>query len=332
MSHHPERMKLGIIGCGLIGRKRATATPALELVAAADLDLERARRLCADFGGVPSQNWQDVLASDAQVVVIAVTHDQLAPLAQEALLAGKHVLLEKPGARTRGELEPVARLAAEKNLKVKVGFNHRFHPALQKAQELTKHGMLGPLLFIRGRYGHGGRVGYEKEWRFQPELSGGGELLDQGSHLIDLARWFLGGFSRVSGVLPRYFWPGEVEDNCFLLLETKDGCCAQLHATWTEWKNMFSFEITGRDGKIAIDGLGGSYGLEQLAFYRMRPEMGPPETTIWQYPFSDDSWGLEMRELLAAIAEDRRPLGDVEDALENLEIVDRLYAQNGRTR
>jgi predicted dehydrogenase len=118
-----------------------------------------------------------------------------------------------------------------------------------------------------------------------------------------------------------------VEDNCFLMLTSHNGACAHLHATWTEWKNMFSFEITGQHGKIAIDGLGGSYGLEQLAFYKMLPQMGPPETTIWQYPFADRSWALEMDEFISAIRENRRPVGDARDALENLKIIDRLYEQ-----
>jgi predicted dehydrogenase len=249
----------------------------------------------------------------------------LAGLALEAVKAGKHVLLEKPGARRAAELEPVAALAARNKVMVKIGFNHRFHPAPLKARELVDRGELGPLMFLRGRYGHGGRPGYEREWRFDPEVSGGGELLDQGSHLIDLARWFLGKIDGVHGYLPRYFWPGQVEDNCFLLLTAPGGACAQLSASWTEWKNLFSLEIAGRDGKLAIDGLGGGYGTEQLAFYKMLPRMGPPETTIWQYPFPDRSWELEMDELLAAIAENRPPLSDIADARENLRIIDRLY-------
>ena len=318
-------MKLGIIGCGLIGMKRAAADKELSVVAAADLVRDRAEGLCSRFGGVPTTEWKDVLASDADIVVIATTHDQLAPLALEAVKAGKHVLLEKPGARCAAELEPVARVATEQGLKVKVGFNHRFHPSLLKARQIVDAGELGPLMFVRGRYGHGGRVGYDREWRFNAAISGGGELLDQGSHLIDLSRWFLGEFSSCHGVLPRYYWNGTVEDNCFMTLSTVAGQCAHLHATWTEWKNMFSFEITGRDGKLAIDGLGGSYGTEQLAFYKMLPEMGPPETTIWQYPFPDASWAREMKELVNAIQENRAPMGDVHDAIKTLAVIDTLY-------
>lgn len=135
-----------------------------------------------------------------------------------------------------------------------------------------------------GRYGHGGRLGYEKEWRADPTIGGGGELLDQGLHLIDLSRWYLGDFVHVDGYVKTYFWQMPVEDNGFMMLRTKRDQVAWLHVSWTEWKNTFSLEIYGKSGKLQIDGLGGSYGMEQLALYRMHQNMGPPETTIWQFP------------------------------------------------
>jgi predicted dehydrogenase len=217
----------------------------------------------------------------------------------------------------------VAKEARLKGLRVKVGYNHRFHPSMLKARRLVDEGAIGPLMYVRGRYGHGGRVGYEREWRMDPAV-GGGELLDQGSHLIDLAGWFLGGFETVSGRLANYFWPAGVEDNAFMLLGTGDGRCAMLHASWTEWRNMFSFELAGRDGKLAVDGLGGSYGVERLTYYRMLPGMGPPETTIWEFPFPDRSWELEMAELAAAIGEGREPVGGLGEAMGVLEVVERL--------
>jgi predicted dehydrogenase len=180
-------------------------------------------------------------------------------------------------------------------------------------------------MYIRGRYGHGGRVGYEKEWRFNREISGGGELLDQGSHLIDLAHWFLGDFTEVQSALRTFFWPAEVEDNCFLTLSTGSGRVAWLHATWTEWNNLFSFEIYGRVGKLTIDGLGGSYGTESLTYYKMLPQMGPPETTRWDWPSPDESWDLEVKEFAAAITERRRPIGDIEDAVSTMSVIDRIY-------
>jgi len=202
-----------------------------------------------------------------------------------------------------------------------VGFNHRYHPAFQKAREIFESGVLGPLMHIRARYGHGGRIGYDREWRANPALSGGGELIDQGVHLIDLSRWFLGEFQTVEGHATTSFWDMEVDDNTFLSLRTAAGQTAWLHASCTEWKNLFSFEIFGRDGKIQIDGLGGSYGTERLTFYKMLPQMGPPETTCWEYPRGDESWACEIREFMRDIAEDRTPSPSIADAAKALEIV-----------
>ena len=186
---------------------------------------------------------------------------------------------------------------------MRIGFNHRRHRAFRDARRLIDDGALGPLMFVRARYGHGGRVGYDKEWRADPALSGGGELIDQGCHIIDLARWLLGDFTHVEGFAATYFWQMPVDDNAFLLLCTADGKAAFLHASCTEWKNTFSFEIYGRNGKIDIAGLGGSYGVERMAYYRMLPEMGPPETLIREYPMADNSWAVEFRDFL----EDIRP-------------------------
>jgi predicted dehydrogenase len=202
-----------------------------------------------------------------------------------------------------------------------VGFNHRYHPAFLKAREIFDSGILGPLMHIRARYGHGGRTGYDREWRANPPLSGGGELIDQGVHLIDLSHWFLGDFASIEGHATTSFWDMEVDDNAFLSLRTASGQTAWLHASCTEWKNLFSFEIFGRDGKLQIDGLGGSYGTERLTFYKMLPQMGPPETICWEYPRGDESWAYEIREFLRDIAEDRIPSPSLTDAAKALEIV-----------
>jgi predicted dehydrogenase len=184
-------------------------------------------------------------------------------------------------------------------------------------------------MFLRGRYGHGGRIGYDKEWRADPGLSGGGELIDQGVHLIDLSRWFLGELATVQGFAHTYFWEMPVDDNAFLLLRTARDQAAFLHVSCTEWKNLFSFEIYGRSGKLHVEGLGGSYGVERLTHYAMRPEMGPPDTTIWEYPRGDQSWALEFAEFLEDIRLDRTPSAGVADARAALAIVEETYRQSG---
>ena len=320
-------MRIGIVGCGLIGQKRAAAARGHEIVAVADLLPARAEGLALKTGALACDNWQALLALDLDIVVVATSHDTLAEIAQAAVAAGHHVLVEKPAGRSVAELAPVAAAAVRHGRIVKVGFNHRFHPALLKAREVVDSGALGSLMFIRGRYGHGGRPGMETEWRCQPE-AGGGELIDQGSHLIDLSRWFLGELDVGFAATPTLFWDIPVDDNCFLALTSTTGQIAWLQASWSEWKNMFSFEIYGRDGKLTVDGLGGSYGTEKLTFHRMLPGMGPPETTIWEYPFPDTSWDLEFSEFAAAIAEGRRPLGDITDAMAMLKIIDTVYGRS----
>ena len=321
-------MRIGIIGAGLIGDKRAASAKNHDIVAVTDLVESRACALANKYGAKAVATWRDVIAAKVDAVIIATTHDCLAEIALAAIEAGCHVLVEKPAGRNAAEVEPVVLAAKAHNRVVKVGFNHRFHPAILKAKALIDAGEAGPLMYIRARYGHGGRVGMETEWRCQPELSGGGEMIDQGPHLIDLSRWFLGELSVEYGTAPTLYWDIQTDDNCFMVLKASGGQIAWLHATWTEWKNMFNFEIIGRDAKLVIDGLGGSYGTERLTFYKMLPNMGPPETTIWEYPFPDTSWAKEFAEFEAAIQENRQPMGNIVDAWEMLKIVDKIY---GRT-
>jgi predicted dehydrogenase len=323
-------MKVGIVGCGLIGRKRAAAAREHVVTLVADSDCSRARALAEETGAKATTNWREVLNDDADLVIVATQHDSLAEIGLAAIKAGKHTLIEKPAGRCAAELLPIKEASERSGKKVKIGYNHRFHPALLRARELVEEGALGPLMSVRGRYGHGGRIGMEKEWRCQKVLSGGGELIDQGVHLIDLARWFLGELRLDYGAALTSYWPIAVDDNCFLALRGAGGEMAWLHASWSEWKNMFSFEIYGRDGKLTIDGLGGSYGVERLTFHRMLPRMGPPETTSWEFPPPDRSWELEFRDLIRAIEDDHAPIGSVSDAYATLKLVDEIYERGVR--
>ncbi|MEP6860007.1 MAG: Gfo/Idh/MocA family oxidoreductase [Deltaproteobacteria bacterium] len=323
-------MNVGIIGCGLIGKKRADSLLDTKLVACADTALDRAQALAGRFGARATSSWREVAeADDVQIVVIATPHDSLAEITLAAVRAGKHVLVEKPAARSAAELRPVVEESERRNAIVRVGFNHRYHRAFRKAREIVDDGSLGELMFLRARYGHGGRVGYDREWRSNVEVSGGGELIDQGVHLIDLSRWFLGDFTTVQGTAATYFWNQRVDDNAFLLLRTAKNQTAFLHASATEWKNTFSMEIYGKVGKLHIEGLGGSYGTEKLTWYRMTPEMGPPETTAWEYPMADDSWSAEFAEFLDEIHARRKASRGLRDALAALEVVKQIYEESG---
>jgi predicted dehydrogenase len=324
-------VRVAIVGCGLIGQKRAKALAGARLVACADLQLARAEALARTApDAAASADWRaTVHRADVDLVVVATTNDVLTDVARVAVEAGKHVLVEKPAARSVAEIDILIEAAERRARLVRVGFNHRYHPALQKARDLVDAGVLGEMMFVRGRYGHGGRVGYDQEWRANPARSGGGELIDQGVHLIDLSRWFLGDFVNIQGFAHTYFWRMPVDDNAFLTLRTARDQTAFLHVSCTEWKNLFSLEIYGRRAKLHIDGLGGSYGLERLSLYEMLPEMGPPNTTIWEYPRGDQSWVLEFAEFLEDIRLARSPAAGLPAARAALVVVEEIHRQSG---
>jgi predicted dehydrogenase len=323
-----------IVGCGLIGRKRAARLPAGTLAWTCDLDAARAADLAKTAPGCRSTtDYREILADPkVNAVMVSTLNAALAPVSLDAVRAGKHVLVEKPGALNAAELRQVQAAAAKTGAKVRIGYNHRYHPALQKAREYIDSGVLGPLMFMRGRYGHGGRTGYDREWRADAKLSGGGELIDQGVHLIDLASWFFGDFATIAGHATTSFWDMKVDDNAFLSLRTAAGQTAWLHVSCTEWKNLFSLEIYGRVGKLALDGLGGSYGPERLVYYKMLPQMGPPETTSFEYPAGDSSWELEMQAFGEDIRTGREPSPGLREGIRTLEIVETIYRNSGYPR
>ena len=327
-----EQTNFAVIGCGLIGRKRVNALGATpSLLYTCDLDATRAADLAKLAPGCTGVTDFKTVLADARVhaVIVATLNASLAPITLAAVRAGKHVLVEKPGALNAAQLRTIRDAAKKTGARVRLGYNHRFHPALRKARELFESDVLGPMMFLRARYGHGGRKGYDREWRADPALSGGGELIDQGVHLIDLAGWFLGDFTKIEGHATTSFWDMKVDDNAFLSLRTAAGQTAWLHVSCTEWKNLFSLELYGRDAKIAIDGLGGSYGPEKLTFYKMLPQMGPPETTVFEFPGADDSWALETRAFVEDIGLNREPAPGLSEAIRTLEIVEAIYRQSG---
>lgn len=324
-------MNYAIIGCGLIGKKRLNGLPnGSQLAVACDTNLSRAEELVKLAGTGRSITDYHIAVADPQVdaVVVAVINSALAEVSAAAIRAGKHVIVEKPAGISVTQLDELIALADKHKVCVRVGFNHRYHPAFQKAREIFESNVMGELMFIRARYGHGGRIGYDQEWRADPKLSGGGELIDQGIHLIDLASWFLGKFERIDGHADTYFWNMPVDDNAFLDLRTGTNKTAWLHVSCTEWKNLFSFEIYGRVTKLHIEGLGGSYGVEKLYHYQMKPEMGIPDTTVYEFPGPDESWKIEMSQFEEDVRLKRTPDAGLTEARAALQIVETIYQKS----
>lgn len=321
------------MGAGRMGRIRSLSAkthPQSELIEVVDTIAEQARSLAGEVGCRVGSDWEKLIdREDIDAVVVATPHKYLAPITTAALNAGKYVFCEKPGARNAAEAEMVLRAAygnkpirelestvpmTPQNTRLFLGFTLRHYPSVVRARDLTAAGVIGEPMYVRGRYGHGGRPDYNLEWRGDPEMAGGGELLDQGIHLIDLSRCFLGEFEQVFGSVSTYFWGSKqnpkdrkLEDNAFLSLRTNAGRLAWLHASWTQWKNLFSFEVYGENGALHINGLGGHYGPQQLQIVRRRSEGGPPE--IQEIDFAserrenglDEVWEKEWASFISSV-------------------------------
>ena len=324
-------MNVAIVGAGLIGKKRASSLEENDFLSiVCDINEVFAKELAHEFSTNSTGNIKDIINnSNIDTVIVSVVNKYAAELTTDMLLSGKNVLCEKPLGRNVEESRVILSAAEKNNKIVKTGFNHRFHPAVMKAKELIENDSIGELINIRARYGHGGRPGMEKEWRCSKDLSGGGELIDQGVHLIDLCRWFTSmDVLQVYGKTFTSFWETDVEDNAFFNLDFNDGIYAQCHVSWTTWKNIFSFEIFGKNGYIKINGLGGSYGKETLEVGYRQPEGGVPRIKNFEFEENDNSWLLEWKDFKEAIKKNREPHGSGHDGYMANKIVNAIYKSN----
>ncbi|MCW3999790.1 MAG: Gfo/Idh/MocA family oxidoreductase [Candidatus Bathyarchaeota archaeon] len=319
---------VGIIGCGLQGQRRGRALQANgdNLIFVADVDCKKAKALATEMNCEVAPDWTHIADCKIIDVVIVCSPNYLhAPMTIRALESGKHVLCEKPLARSLEEAKSMVRAAKENDRLLKCGFNHRYHPAIRQVKEWFDEGTLGELSFLRCRYGTCGRSNYERDWRTSFERAGGGELLDQGIHVLDLFRWFTGGFNQAVGFTSTKFWDiAPMEDNAFALLRTEKDVVASLHVSWTQWRNIFSFEVFGKDGYGIAEGIGGSYGVEK-AILGKRSFAKPFSEQIIDYRGDDRSWHEEWKEFTSAIKEKREPMGNGNDGLEALRLVNSLY-------
>jgi len=330
-------LKVGLLGCGRQGwrRSRAVKTNGDKLVVVADTNVQLASSLAVEMGCEAESDWRRVVNRDDVDALIVCTPNNLHAIMSIATMnRGKHVLCEKPLATTISDAEEIVRVGRERGLKVKCGFTLRHHPGVLQVRKWLEQGLLGEITFIRIRYGIGGREGYDKEWRGARELSGGGQLMDQGVHALDLSRLFLGEISKVYGYVANYYWSNaDVEDNAFCILRNETGQVASVHVSWTQWKNLFSLELYGRDGYSCVEGLGGSYGTETAVLGR-RDFSRPFEQTVLEFRSADEEpWLSEWREFVSAIAEDREPVGNGYDGLQAIRLAFAVYrsSETGHT-
>jgi predicted dehydrogenase len=329
-------LRAGIIGYGYMGEIRHRNIqnhPDIELKAICDPSRsEVIQKLGVQF----FSSWKDLITSDIDVVFVCTPNYLIPEIAIEAMNHSLHVFCEKPPGRNLGDIKRIcAAESANPGSKLIFGFNHRHHPGITDAKAIVDSGALGDILTLRGMYGKSGGYDYHKSWRNDPAVGGGGILLDQGIHMLDLFRFFLGDFVDVIAMRGIMAYDVPVEDNAFVLLRNKCGQIAQLHSSATSWKHTFRLEIGCENGYIIISGLlskSGSYGRETLVVGR-RPAPGehaaignPREETT--YYDLDLSWDIEVGHLITCILEEKPVQYSTSlDALRAMEIVDRVYQE-----
>ncbi len=320
-------MNIAVIGTGLMGKKRAEAAvqAGLKVKYVSDLNESLAKELAALYNATVLP-WKECVKSDVDIVFVCTTHSTLHEITLAAIKTGKHVLVEKPAGSSVKELQELVDAQKQSSKFVKVGYNHRFHPMIAKAKELANKNFFGKLLYVTGEYGHGGRSGMENEWRCNKSLGKGGELLDQGSHLIDLYKWFFGNPVEVKADIATYAWKSKdpVEDNAFLIMKNKTGNVGQFHVSWTMWKNFFQMKLTGEKSAAFISGLGRSYGPEKITVYSK--DMGK---VLFEESYSgdDNSFTDEIKYFVQCINDKKQPEGNLYDALENMKVIEEVYGQ-----
>jgi predicted dehydrogenase len=328
-------VKAAIIGAGLQMRRRAQAiseTPGDEVVEIVGFRDETDKGITRQFGGEWSTRWRHAVErEDVDIVLVCTPPHIHADISIAALDAGKHVLCEKPLARTVAEAEAMLEAAKRAGRTLKCGFNHRHHPAVLEARKRFEQGDIGRIITSRCRYGICGRPSHEHEWRADPSRAAGGQFIEQGCHGIDLFRWFMGELVEATCMTSVGFFHGQpLDDNGIGVFRSADGGLATLHASLTQWKNLFSLELMGTDGYLLIEGLGGGYGNERL-YAAKRDFDAPFQDLVVEYRGGDSSWRSEWHEFKTAVAEGRSPIGDGRDGLEAVRAALAAYAAE-RTR
>lgn len=325
-------LKVGIVGYGKMGQLRRKAVEEDgrgQVLAVYDPNLTQ-----RPSGVEVYSSAEKVIHDPAIQVVYVCTPNYLnKKLTIEALRAGKHVFCEKPPAFTAQDVREIQEVECQSGKTLMYGFNHRHHASVLKAKEMIESGNFGKVLWMRGRYGKSVDQNFYQNWRSKKELAGGGILIDQGIHMLDLFLMFADDFDEVKAVVSNLYWNLEVEDNVFAILKNKEGVVASLHSTMTQWRHLFSLEIFLTQGHITINGLltpSMTYGDEVLNYAKNR-STAPAATwsDLEQMTFPvDRSWIVETGVFFDSILGNQPvPVGSSADALKLMKVIDAIYAQ-----
>lgn len=328
-----DKLKVGIAGYGVVGKRRrqsVDAHPELRTVAVCDRVFDSDGRL--EDGVASYRDYRRLFEENLDVLLVCMTNDIAPEVTVAGLERGLHVFCEKPPGRTVEDIRRV--MAAEeraKGRKLKYGFNHRYHQSVLDALDILKQGTLGRVLNMRGVYGKSQFISFGQKggWRTSRDIAGGGILLDQGIHMVDLMRLFGGEFTDVHAYVRNDFWRHDVEDNAYALMRSDRGVVAMLHSSATQWRHRFSLDIAMEKGALVLSGIlsgSKSYGAETLTVVTAsEDDQGDPKETTTRYN-TDPSWSLEIEEFASAILRGTPIVnGSSEEALRSMELVYRIY-------
>lgn len=328
-----NKLKVGIAGFGVVGKRRKDCIdrhPHMRVVAVCDQTFD-------GEGALPDgiryfRDYQSLLKQDLDALIVCLTNDIAADVTIAGLESGLHVFCEKPPGR---DVEDIVRVISHERqhpaLKLMYGFNHRYHESVQDALRILRSGELGNVINMRGMYGKAKLITFNQPvWRTNREIAGGGVLLDQGIHMVDLMRLFGGDFTEVHSFISNSHWNYDVEDNAYALMRTADGVVGMLNSSATQWRHRFHLDINLERGSLILGGiLSGtkSYGAETLTVVRADPDndRGDPKEQVTRYN-RDPSWDEEIAGFADCILNEMPVLsGTSEDALRTMQLVYKIY-------
>jgi 1,5-anhydro-D-fructose reductase (1,5-anhydro-D-mannitol-forming) len=323
-------IRIGIIGYGRMGQTRQEAIDELhrgQVIAISEPNLSK------EFSHLNNISHDEIINhSDIDAIIVCTPNYLNKELTIKALKAGKHVFCEKPPAFTASDVSEIIKAEKASGKKLMYGFNHRHHDSIMRMKELIDEGSQGKVLWMRGRYGKSVTDDYFNQWRAKKELAGGGILMDQGIHMLDLFLYLTGDFDVVKAEISNLYWHMDVEDNAFVILkDSKSGRVASLHSTMSQWRHLFSLEIFMEKGYMVLNGMitsTMSYGEEVLSIARNRstaPAATWKDEVITKY-VTNNSWRYEMAHFFDAIENDEKiTIGNSEDAFKLMSILDEIY-------